>query len=790
MKIQALLALSILSLPCPAAPKGQMDLPDFTKADAIPEGAVHDWALGATGLRGWIYSDRMVTSDARQILVTEVAAGSPSDAILEKGDVILGVAGKLFSYDPRTEMGKALTIAESEAGKGNLALIRWRAGKQEDIAITLPVLGTYSRTAPYDCEKSKRIFESGCEALAKNMAAPSYKAPSIPRALNALALLASGDPQYLPLLKKEAEWAASFSADSMATWHYGYVMLFLSEYTLASGDRTYLPGLRRIALEAARGQSAVGSWGHKFAGDDGRLVGYGMMNSPGIPLTIALVLARTAGVDDPEVATAIERSARLLRFYAGKGAVPYGDHYPWTQTHEDNGKCGMAAVLFSLLGETETAEFFSRMSTSSHGPERDTGHTGNFFNLLWSVPAISLSGPHATGMWMEEFGKWYFDLARSWDGTFSHQGPPQMRTDSYRKWDCTGAYLLSYAVPLKKTYLTGKQPASIPQIGQSEARSLISDGRGWSNKDRNSAYDELSGDGLFERLASWSPIVRERAAMALARRDEAPVASLIKMLDAPEIEARYGACQALALLKGKSAPAVPALTKALDHEDLWLRIEAAEALAAIGDPAMTALPKLLEMLAKGPTEADPRAMEQRYLSFAVFREMLRKSPLDGVDPTLLREAVTAGLKNQDGRARGAIGGIYGKFSYENLKPLLPAIHEAIVHPAPSGIMFDSQIRIAGIAVLAKHRIREGMPLCIEVMEIEKWGKQNRIAKCLDVLAIYGAAAKPMLPRLRQLEEDLTAHREAKSLQSSIEKLQALILEIETRNDPVELRSLN
>ena len=109
-----------------------------------------------------------------------------------------------------------------------------------------------------------------------------------------------------------------------------------------------MPGLRRIALEAANGQSIVGSWGHKFAGPDGRLVGYGMMNSPGIPLTISLVMARAAGVKDPEVSEAIERSAKLLRFYAGKGAVPYGDHSPWMQTHEDNGKCGMAAVLFNL----------------------------------------------------------------------------------------------------------------------------------------------------------------------------------------------------------------------------------------------------------------------------------------------------------------------------------------------------------------------------------------------------------------------------------------------------------
>ncbi len=153
-----------------------------------------------------------------------------------------------------------------------------------------------------------------------------------------------------------------------------------------------------------------------------------MMNSPGVPLTISLALAREAGVKAPEVDRAIDLSSRLLRFYIGKGAIPYGDHHPWIENHDDNGKCGMGAVLFNLLGEREGAEFFSRMSVASHGPERDTGHTGNFFNILWAMPGVALSGPNATGAWMQEYGNWYFDLARRSDGSFAHQGPPRKTT--------------------------------------------------------------------------------------------------------------------------------------------------------------------------------------------------------------------------------------------------------------------------------------------------------------------------------------------------------------------------
>jgi hypothetical protein len=167
-----------------------------------------------------------------------------------------------------------------------------------------------------------------------------------------------------------------------------------------------------------------------------------------------------------------------------------------------------------------------------------------------------------------------------------------------------------------------------------------------------------------------------------------------------------------------------------------------------------------------------------------------KNSLAGVDQALLRKAVVAGLQNQDGRARGAIGGIYQQLGYEQIKPLLPAIRQAIVEPAPSGEMFAAGIRLAGIDILAKHRIKEGMELCFVVMDIEQWGKGNRIPRCLKTLATYGAAAKPMLPRLRQLEKDLLVHPEAKGLQPFIDQLRSLIKDIENATGTVELRSLN
>ena len=780
-----LVALLAASPPAFAAGKAQpLRIPDFTKGGTIPAGAKHDWNLGPTGLRGWMFCDKMVTTDARQVSITQVEKGSPAEGILAVGDVILGVSGKSFSYDPRTEIGKAITTAESDAGGGKLTLTRWRAGKSEEVVVTLPVLGAYSITAPFNCSKSKRILEQGCKALAGKVSKSSHKDDPIVRSFNALALLASGDPAYLPLVKKEAQWAAGYSSKSMQTWHYGYVIILLSEYVMATGDESVMVGLKRLALEAANGQSAVGSWGHGFARPDGRLGGYGMMNSPGVPLTISLVLAREAGVKDPALDRAIELSARLLRFYIGKGAIPYGDHHPWIENHDDNGKCGMAAVLFNLLGEAKGAEFFSRMSIASHGPERDTGHTGNFFNILWSIPGVAQSGPNATGAWMQEFGAWYFDLARRWDGTFLHQGPPEFEQDSYAGWDCTGGYLLAYAMPLKKLYLTGKRSSIVPQLDADAVQALIRDGRGWDNKDRYSVYDKFSDDKLLERLGSWSPVVRERAAMALGRRREVSIPPLVNMLESPALYSRYGACQALIALRGRGAPAIEPLRKTLEEQDLWLRIKAAEALAAIGAPAMKTVPQLLELLAQVNPQSDPRGMQQRYLSFALFDGggMLSRS-LDGVDREALYKAVRAGLRNQDGRARGSIGSVYRNLSAEEIKPLLPAIYQAIIEPAPSGEMFADSIRVEGLRLLAKHRIEEGISACVNYTRDQNpWASEKRTPELMKILLSYGGNAKTVIPELNQIanyfekdEKDFPKElmlRKAKCVRETIQAIEA------------------
>ena len=319
--------------------------------------------------------------------------------------------------------------------------------------------------------------------------------------------------------------------------------------------------------------------------------------------------------------------------------------------------------------------------------------------------------------------------------------------------------MIAYAMPLKRIHLTGKRPSVAPQLTPAAAQTLINDGRGWSNKDRHSFYDQLSTEQLLERLGSWSPVVRERAAMAMVRRKDAPVARVLELLDSPSLNARLGACQAIAHLRGRAAAAVPKLRKLLHSDDLWLRIKAADALAAIGKPAMEAVPEMLELMAQFDPEKDPRGMQQRYLSFALFSKggehgagMLGRS-LEGVDREALYKAVRSGLRNQDGRARGCIASVYENLSFEEIKPLLPAIYQAAIEYAPSGEMFADSIRLEGLRLLAKHRIEEGIRACVDYVRNQNpWASEHRTPEVMKILLSYGTHAKAVIPDLLKIAE--------------------------------------
>ena len=728
--------------------------PDLTHGGKRDD--IHDWLLGPTGARGWVFTrDEDLTAKSRQILITAVDAGSPADGILHTKDVILGVNGKLFADDARKTFGRAITAAEEKTGV--LQLIRWRKGQSANVEVKLPVLGAYSDTAPYDCPKSKAIFEQGCRLIAKKgLAEELTEDNAIPNDINALALLASGKEEYRPMLAAYARKVAPSLQPDVWTWFYGYGNMFLAEYVLATGDKSILPELKRTTMAVALGQSAVGTWGHGFAMPSGNLGGYGSMNQPGIPVTLSLVLARQAGVNDPALDRAIDKSAGFLRYYVDKGSIPYGDHQPGA-SHENNGMCSSLAVLVDLLGDREATAFYSRMATAAYD-ERERGHCGIVWSLLWALPGASRCGPLATGAYMKEQG-WYYDLARNWKGGFVYQrqAGKEGNDDEYTDWDVTGAYLLSYGLPLKSLYLMGKNPSAVPPLNADEVKEVIAAGRDVYPVNGKNGYDARTTDELLAGLSSWSPATRYRSAQALGRRKDDSVPALLKLLAGSNRYGRYGACKALGCLGSRADVAAPQVRALLNASDAWLQSLACNAIAHLSPEVRKASVNDLLVLAVRKNPNDPRRMTQRADANALFEpypgsdepEAILADSLAGVDRKLLYPAIQSVLENDDGAARSTLQHIYKKLTERDLAVMLPAIVKAIEKLAPSDEMFGGGIRVAGLDLLSRLHIREGMQLCVSVIEVERWDEED-----LDYLKRYGKEANAVVPQLQEIHRKL------------------------------------
>ena len=803
LRITLLIALVILGAPVVEAQRQKPEVPDLTAGGERDD--KHDWNLGPTGARGWIWGWKLETTDARQILITEVAEGSPADGRLRPGDVLLGLDGEPFQDDPRIELGRAIGAAETRKGKGHLDLLRWRDGKAKSVRLKLEVLGDYAETAPFDCARSERILDAACDHIAANMKG------GIDGMINALALLAAGDRRHAAAVRKLArevgrsdlELTLEGRTSGLLAWEWGYRAVFLCEYYLATKDRQVLPAITEYAGTIARGQSHVGTWGHGMAWPDlnegrlhGSLGGYGAVNQAGLVCHLALVLAEECGVKDREIKEAIARANRFASFYAGKGAIPYGDHRPGWDSHDDNGKNSLAALIFDLQGMREDARFFGRMATASYD-EREQGHTGNYFSYLWGPIGVNRLGDEAVSAFLRE-QRWYYDLARAHDGSYPYQGGAGMSggEHKYGNWDCTGAFVLANTFHRETLFITGRGRDKKNRLTGSDLEDTIEAGRGYDSWTKGADhYAAKRPAALMRDLKSWSPAVRSRAAVALAQQGDAPVLELRSMLKSRKLDTRYGACQAVAELGRKAASALPELRRCLQSDDVWLRIQAAYALSAIGDGARDAVPDLLE-LALLEDDEDPREITQRYLAFCLFypggalkmRGLLSKN-LGDTDPEDLLPVIERLLLNDDGRARGALGTAFKLMSLEDLRPLLPQIVEAVRTPSPSGVMFSNGIRLAGLDFLAAHRIEEGMELCVLVTEIDKWGKQDRILRCMKALQRYGGAARPVLPQLRDLEDRLRAHREARNLSEQIQACVDTIEAIEADRSPAPVRTV-
>lgn len=433
--------------------------------------------LGATGARGWIEGNKGHSHDSREILIKSIEPGSAADGILEPYDIIIGAAVppdtpasswktapalKSFDSDARLSIARALTWAESDAGKGELKLLRVRNGMQDTVTIQLPVMGTYSDTAPFNCPKSARIVEEAAAFVAEHMPADGY-AKGVGEPHHAGLLLATQDPKYLDHVRRCAVRMSELNEISDAgheTWRWGNTNTFLTEYYLATGDARVLPTVEEYARVLTDGQCNPGTWGHRGV-PNWTPPGYGSVNSTGIVCFYSLILGKQAGVTYSD--KAIANSAGFYGKYAGRGNIPYGDHTPYYDT-SNGGKSGNAALCFYMLDAHPAAQWFARLAASSNLMSFEGGHSGNYFSQTWLPLGVQLTGRANTIAFWKRFLS-YRDLCRRSDGSFIAQPWPHKRegdlgTGNYVNkgpmWN-TGSFALSYLSGTERLAMLGRR---------------------------------------------------------------------------------------------------------------------------------------------------------------------------------------------------------------------------------------------------------------------------------------------------------------------------------------------
>jgi hypothetical protein len=749
----------------------------------------YTYNLGPTGMRGWIDNgwpetpaqDGYTAFAPYQILVTAVGTGTPASGILAVDDVILGAgAGSgtvpLFTSDARKSLG--LVIGAAEAGTGVLSLRRWRAGVTVDVSITLPVMGAYSDTAPYNCPKTALIRDNAARSLAQRINTRGWDVDG-PGSINALALLATGDATYLPMLRTYARSLAPATLDLERTgidaWSC-YESVFLAEYYMLTHDAAVFHGLSEYVIYAAKHTSMFGTAGHGFSnvpppggwetgGTHGSISWYGPVNQAGLIAQLTIALGKKAGVVSEEIDPAIARAANFFGYYVNRGSIPYGEHQPYCgdyqiqgrtyYDHRSNGKDGLAAVMFACMDNKPVqTEYFSRMALAGYNGEA-YGHTGQGFSYLWTMLGANMGGPLAAQEYHKKM-RWDRDMKRRSDGAFVYEGgeqwAPGMASDYFDSSNVyhdtpTAYYLLHACIPLKILYITGKNANAANELGTQAVGNAL-----WA-ADFTAACGAYTKEQLFSALGEWDPIVRFNAATELATRtlDTTDVDSLISMAEnATDANQREAACTALGCLHATSA--IPALTRRLKDTDIWVRAKAAKALTAMGKAAAASVPDMLDAFVTNvkptyPFETgfnwnDPLQISNGYLSETLFNSL--GTTTINADKSLLYPAVRAGIKQPAGMWRGQLSNFVQTWlTLEDVKALAPNLFEEVTLEGPCDRMFTMAGPYMAMSALSKYHIAEGIDLCMGKTSFWGWDA----AAAFDFLKPYGEAARQMLPDL-------------------------------------------
>lgn len=773
--------------------------------------------LGPTGLRGWIYhwgdgkrawspgiDGSMTDVKPYQVLVVAIGTNTPASSVLQIDDVLLGVnTGSnnipvpLFTNDTRRAIGTA--IGEAEAGDGWMNFKIFRGGAKKDVSIRLNIRGkAYSATAPYDCPKSSLILSNAVALLGTiNLMGVDY---SRCQSLDALALLASGNTNYLPKIQTFARSIRTGPVEG-GTWGYAYNGIFLSEYYLKTGDTNVLPvlsGLMKLCALTDRygtichGPGAMPKemlgkpledayldalMNNGVGGEPGGVSGgYGPVNQVALTANLAMVMGKKcllhAGWSmHPAVEAAITRGKNFFGWHVQKGEIQYGEHNPWgSASHGDNGKHGQAAVLSSMLGDQPAAvEYWTRLTLAGY-LAREYGHTGQGFSYLWTGLGANMGGAKAMAAYVSKI-RWHLDLSRRSDGSFAYDGAEQFgpsraadywTSTSYYGFGPLAAYILTYATPLKQVYLTGRDLPASNVLSADKVANAIGSAMALTN------VFLMTTNQLVDALDEFDPDVRLWAAKELGRRPGVDMASITNLLGSTNPWLRASACQVLGTLKDTNS--LPALGQCLSDPDVSVRAHAGLALKRFNHLASPLIPTMLQAYVANAHDPygidweDPWECANGILAEVLFGGwiMTMTQGHDGLVPytakadrNLLIPMMRLALKHPDSLPRGSAAGFASQhFTFDDIKAVIPDLMECATTSVLADPMWRGGGRGGSIRALGKFPNPEAVSFALAMQSPWWWaagtldcGEDFSSREALEVLATYGDSVRYLLPTL-------------------------------------------
>ena len=319
---------------------GYHDKPIF---DALPEGSFM-MNVGPTGIRA-----KITHENPSFFTVKFVFPNSPAAGKIKAGDIIVGANNHVMDVPhqfgrrtvsgwagPMEEMAKL--IEDSQGKQGNLELMVWQGGdrnKAKKVMIKIRPVGRFSKTFPFNCERSDKLMIELCDFLVKEYEREHKFGRPHANGAAILALMASGQNKYSNLIRQimsryPDKRYSSENGGGFPTWGWGYDGIVMGEYYRLTKDKSLIPAMESLAVAYRDGQDwSTGGYMHKpypFITQriaSGGPKGYGSMSQPGGLAMIAQSIFEHNGLNYDEACYQRIHQA-FLRSVGANGEIGYG----------------------------------------------------------------------------------------------------------------------------------------------------------------------------------------------------------------------------------------------------------------------------------------------------------------------------------------------------------------------------------------------------------------------------------------------------------------------------------